>query len=288
MKARNTVISSALMFAVTLFPIIPGVKTVESAHAQWVVFDPTNFGQNILTAARTLQSNINEAAQIAELVNQYNQMLTEYATMLTNLTSLPSSLKGQVEASLGSMLADINTQFGQSSMSAIAGIDPALAGWKSAAESLLKPVFGQPIDATALSALLTGASAADAAKISATNAAEGAQYDRYLDSYKMQGQALKNAVKRTKDAKDIATDLTSQGDQSELQTLQAMAQQNNILIQQLEEVIKATNQTMVNATDQNIVQATSGSIYRAAKLQKAQDAQVKSIPAVGYAKWPTF
>lgn len=288
MKARNTVISSALMFAVTLFPIIPGVKTVESAHAQWVVFDPTNFGQNILTAARTLQSNINEAAQIAELVNQYNQMLTEYATMLTNLTSLPSSLKGQVEASLGSMLADINTQFGQSSMSAIAGIDPALVGWKSAAESLLKPVFGQPIDATALSALLTGASAADAAKISATNAAEGAQYDRYLDSYKMQGQALKNAVKRAKDAKDIATDLTSQGDQSELQTLQAMAQQNNILIQQLEEVIKATNQTMVNATDQNIVQATSGSIYRAAKLQKAQDAQVKSIPAVGYAKWPTF
>ncbi len=288
MKARNTVISSALMFAVTLFPIIPGVKTVESAHAQWVVFDPTNFGQNVLTAARTLQSNINEAAQIAELVNQYNQMLTEYATMLTNLTSLPSSLKGQVEASLGSMLADINTQFGQSSMSAIAGIDPALAGWKSAAESLLKPVFGQPIDATALSALLTGASAADAAKISATNAAEGAQYDRYLDSYKMQGQALKNAVKRTKDAKDIATDLTSQGDQSELQTLQAMAQQNNIHIQQLEEVIKSSNQSMVNAVEQGMAQVAGLGMHRAAKLQKTQDAQMKSIPAVGYAKWPTF
>jgi len=30
------------------------------AHAQWIVFDPTNFGQNILTAARELQQVNNE------------------------------------------------------------------------------------------------------------------------------------------------------------------------------------------------------------------------------------
>ena len=40
------------------------------AHAQWIVFDPTNFGQNILTAARELQQ-----------VNNEIQMLENQATI---------------------------------------------------------------------------------------------------------------------------------------------------------------------------------------------------------------
>jgi hypothetical protein len=37
------------------------------AHAQWIVFDPTNFSQNVLTAARELQQVNNE---IQSLENQ--------------------------------------------------------------------------------------------------------------------------------------------------------------------------------------------------------------------------
>ena len=37
------------------------------AHAQWIVFDPTNFAQNVLTAARELQQVNNE---IQSLENQ--------------------------------------------------------------------------------------------------------------------------------------------------------------------------------------------------------------------------
>jgi P-type conjugative transfer protein TrbJ len=63
------------------------------ARAQWIVYDPTNFSQNVLTAARELQQ-----------VNQNIQSLENQATMLINqaknLTSLPYSSLAQLEASI--------------------------------------------------------------------------------------------------------------------------------------------------------------------------------------------
>ena len=63
------------------------------AHAQWIVYDPTNFSQNVLTAARELQQ-----------VNQNIQSLKNQATMLINqaknLSSLPYSSLAQLEASI--------------------------------------------------------------------------------------------------------------------------------------------------------------------------------------------
>ena len=63
------------------------------ASAQWIVFDPNNFSQNILTAARELQQ-----------VNNQIQMLTNQATMLVNqarnLTSLPVSTLTQLQSSI--------------------------------------------------------------------------------------------------------------------------------------------------------------------------------------------
>jgi P-type conjugative transfer protein TrbJ len=60
------------------------------ARAQWIVFDPTNYAQNILTAARELQQ-----------VNNEIQMLENQATSLINqarnLTSLPYSSLTQLQ-----------------------------------------------------------------------------------------------------------------------------------------------------------------------------------------------
>jgi P-type conjugative transfer protein TrbJ len=63
------------------------------ARAQWIVYDPTNFSQNVLTAARELQQ-----------VNQNIQSLENQATMLINqaknLASMPYSSLAQLEASI--------------------------------------------------------------------------------------------------------------------------------------------------------------------------------------------
>ena len=64
-----------------------------SASAQWIVFDPNNYAQNVLTAARELQQINN---QITSLQNE-GQMLINQAK---NLASLPYSSLQQLERSI--------------------------------------------------------------------------------------------------------------------------------------------------------------------------------------------
>jgi P-type conjugative transfer protein TrbJ len=54
------------------------------AHAQWTVFDPSNFSQNVLTAARTLQQINN---QITSLQNEAQGLMNQ----ARNLANLPYS-----------------------------------------------------------------------------------------------------------------------------------------------------------------------------------------------------
>src|SRR2546425_9464493 len=63
------------------------------ARTQWIVFDPNNYVQNVLTAARALQQINN---QITSLQNQA-QMLVNQAK---NLASLPYSSLQQLEQSI--------------------------------------------------------------------------------------------------------------------------------------------------------------------------------------------
>ncbi|MBR1256376.1 P-type conjugative transfer protein TrbJ [Bradyrhizobium sp. AUGA SZCCT0240] len=65
----------------------------EPAQAQWIVFDPNNYVQNVLTAARTLQQINN---QITSLQNEA-QMLINQAK---NLASLPYSSLQQLQSSI--------------------------------------------------------------------------------------------------------------------------------------------------------------------------------------------
>lgn len=74
---------------------------VSAAHAQWVVFDPNNFSQNILTAARSLEQINN---QVTSLQHE-SQMLANEAR---NLASLPYSSLQQLQASLQSTRQLIN------------------------------------------------------------------------------------------------------------------------------------------------------------------------------------
>ena len=69
------------------------VAPVGSVRAEWIVFDPHNFAQNVLTAARELQQVNNE---IQRLENQA-QMLINQAR---NLASLPYSALQQLEQSI--------------------------------------------------------------------------------------------------------------------------------------------------------------------------------------------
>ena len=80
-------------FALLAAPVAVAPMLATPAQAQWVVFDPSNYAQNVLTAARSLQQITN---QITSLQNQ-TQMLINQAR---NLASLPISSLNQIEQSL--------------------------------------------------------------------------------------------------------------------------------------------------------------------------------------------
>lgn len=87
--ARTSVLALALAVPVALAPML-----VSPAHAQFgfgrIVYDPTNYAQNVLTAARTLEQINN---QITSLQNEA-QMLINQAR---NLASLPYSALQQLQ-----------------------------------------------------------------------------------------------------------------------------------------------------------------------------------------------
>lgn len=73
---------AATMLAAAPLALSPMVAT--PAHAQWTVFDPSNYAQNVLTAARTLQQINN---QITSLQNEATMLINQ----AKNLASLPYS-----------------------------------------------------------------------------------------------------------------------------------------------------------------------------------------------------
>ena len=78
--------SRAARLAVALLsaPIVLAPIMATPAHAQWTVFDPSNYAQNVLTAARTLQQINN---QITSLQNEATMLINQ----AKNLASLPYS-----------------------------------------------------------------------------------------------------------------------------------------------------------------------------------------------------
>lgn len=87
-RTRAALLAAALALPLTLSP-----TSVSPAHAWKVVFDPSNYTQNVLTAARTLEQ-INH--QIVSLQNEA-QMLINQAK---NLASLPYSTLQQLQQSV--------------------------------------------------------------------------------------------------------------------------------------------------------------------------------------------
>jgi P-type conjugative transfer protein TrbJ len=86
-------LSLRLTVALLAAPAAMAPMTTTPARAQWVVFDPSNYVQNVLTAARSLQQI---TIQITSLQNEA-QMLVNQAR---NLTSLPYSSVQQLQQSI--------------------------------------------------------------------------------------------------------------------------------------------------------------------------------------------
>jgi type IV secretion system protein TrbJ len=86
MKTLRSILTAGVAAVTLMSAAVP-------AHAQWTVFDPSNYAQNVLTAARSLQQINN---QITSLQNQAQSLINQ----ARNLTSLPFSSLQQLQQSI--------------------------------------------------------------------------------------------------------------------------------------------------------------------------------------------
>ena len=84
---------SALAAAILAMPLSVSPVLIAPASAQWIVYDPTNYAQNLLSATRALQQINN---QITSLQNEATMLINQ----ARNLASLPSSSLQQLQQSV--------------------------------------------------------------------------------------------------------------------------------------------------------------------------------------------
>lgn len=82
--------------AIVALSLVIALNGSRRLGAQVVVFDPSNYSQNLLTAARTLEQINN---QIRSLENQAQSLLNQ----AKHLTSLPTSVVGQLTSTINQM-----------------------------------------------------------------------------------------------------------------------------------------------------------------------------------------
>lgn len=87
-RSRALFAASILSFPLVLSPVL-----APPAAAQWIVYDPTNYVQNVLTAARTLEQINN---QITSLQNEATMLINQ----ARNLANLPYSSLQQLQQSV--------------------------------------------------------------------------------------------------------------------------------------------------------------------------------------------
>lgn len=177
---------------------------VPVAHAQWVVIDPTNLAQNIMTAANTLEQINN---QIKQLQNQAQSLMNQ----ARNLTSLDFSALGELRAAL--LATNQLIQQGQ-----------GLAFNVAQMETDFRRLYPE-----SYSAAISGTQMATDARTRWTNSLEALR-----TAAKVQSQAVQNF---TSDERTL-TDLVNRS-QSAAGALQAMQATNQLLALQSRQAMQA-------------------------------------------------
>ncbi|WP_329743285.1 P-type conjugative transfer protein TrbJ [Dyella sp. A6] len=92
-----------------LLAVLLALLGVTPASAQWVVFDPANFTQSVINAYRTLQSNINQATQIANQIDQIDNQVRVLENQGLNLASLPESLVSSYRSNMANLMDSVRS-----------------------------------------------------------------------------------------------------------------------------------------------------------------------------------
>lgn len=132
MKFKKSLIALATIAALGVGPVSP-------VRAQWIVLDPSNLSQNLLTQLNTLTATVN---QLTQITNQMNQI----ANQVQNLQSLPAGVSSSLQSNFGSLMTQLT-----GTMSSIGGLASSISTLSANYNGLFpNPAGGAPLTSAQL------------------------------------------------------------------------------------------------------------------------------------------
>lgn len=231
-----------IMKKATIYSLTISILTllVSNTSNAMIVFDPTNFAKNSITAEQTFQTAENTLNTYNETVNSYEQLVQQYNLSVTNLRNLENI--NELIANLGQ---SVNNYYGTSPMSQLASLNSTSPTYIQQRNSILSQYFEQPTSTATIQAEFGSALSSDQIEqMQATAQLQNLNYQLLEDSIDESTHQQTMATQRAQAIANYGQTLKGLGANSQLQTEQTTASELNFSLQQNEQLIQEINELL--------------------------------------------
>jgi len=207
-----------------------------------IVFDPTNFTENKITALQTIKLVEDSTQSLQNIKNMYGKISElrdidlRNLQQLANLGDLVQSSNNTIDDSYGTVTSELTV------------LDPDKGNYTEQRDNVLTKYYEKPVDPNEVQASFQGEMSQDQLD------AMKSQAMRQQRDYQMIQQTAddganeqKKATKRQKIIDEHGNTIKNLGEKSELQTQQVIASEVNLQLQQNEQLIQQQNEALMNS-----------------------------------------
>lgn len=192
--------------------------------------------------ATQLTSTETEISQLVQLYEDYEQVLREYDHYLRQLRGLEGFIS---RADWEDLMAALAPYYGNSDFSVVPSLDTDSATYDDDVRALLNQYTTVPSTEAEFDARLDAIDL-DSEDMKATNTQLAAAYSRQMDIYRQVSKNENDALERDAAYDALADDIQNLGDESDLATMQTIATELQMLMQQQQAAIRLQNQQLLN------------------------------------------
>lgn len=255
-----------------------------SAYADGIVFDPSNFAKNSITAVQTLETAKNTLNSYQELIHTYDQLKSQYNLTVTDLRELAN-----ITQLLKSMGDTVNGYYGSSPLSQLSQLDPKSGDYTQKRDAILTQYYQKPTDPNQIQATFQGMvnqSEIDTMKEKAKS--QTLDYQLLQDNVDESTHEQALAKERSKDIQAYGNTLSSLGPNSSVRTQQTTASEVNFLLQQQEQVIQQHNEQLKYTRMQKAEEESEKAKQSQAEQASLQKAMNQGTKGLGRDRWGDF
>lgn len=247
----------------------------------------TQYVQNLTDYSNQIQQLVTQGQSYTQLLTQYSQQLQEYNHYLNQVKSIRSSISA---ADWNNIARQTVGFYGLGNLSIIASMDPASSTFIDDLNLLLGSYGHIPrLSSDVVTDLTTlGVSSADAALIGGSYEQLNKQFERYQELQRVVSSNQVGSVGRQGKIQDLGMRLRNLSDESDLQTSQLIATQQQLQMDQSEASLNVLNQILQQQGLEAAATASKKAEIMDKEIIRLQSLSPGAAPMLGRDSWGSF